>query len=307
MQSHGAVANSMATQQLAGDASAFGSEAAFSFALTMFRQPMINVANEGAASATASEAPVKLYSQAVWMVQQMWKQVFVPMAILFLLPGAILTNLKGLLCAGIIDDHRDEDGMTPFSGIFRSLIAIFLIPATQVIVSWCSDIGNSVTYEVQRYIVPAPIINWEEEQTFNAPDKNADNHYPNPQGAKAGKMMEISEKGSKVEEQSGATIMMQMAVNLLAMALNMTILLLLAFQVLMMCYLYLMGPTEQPRFLPGRQALAHCSRTYSPTGLTQSSPFLCGGSGGALSFCACKHEYSGSLTWVSSTLTRSGR
>ncbi len=54
----------------------------------------MNVANEASGTPTVSFAPYKTISQAVWMVQQMYKNFSIPLAILLLLPGAVITQLK---------------------------------------------------------------------------------------------------------------------------------------------------------------------------------------------------------------------
>jgi hypothetical protein len=256
-------ASSQAQQQSASDAAADSAENAMDTSMIAFRQTLINVANEGAAVPTTAYAPIKLLSQAVWMVQQMYKHVYLPMALLLLLPGALLTNLKGVIAGGILRINNDEDAVSPFSGILRSLIAIFLIPATQLIVSWAIDIGNSMTFEVQKNLVPMEILQWAKQQTFNPPFKNASNQLSMPktdnlessQGIESaiasvaaplttvqGKIDGGAEEQSEVEQQSAATRMMQMAFNFMNMALGLGLTILLAFQVVLMCYLLLMGP-----------------------------------------------------------------
>src|SRR4030095_146601 len=74
---------------------------------------------------------------AVAVVQRMYKEVFLPMALLFLLPGAVFTQLKGLVGQSMLGGG--EDSVNPFTGIIRAIIAIFLIPSTQLIVSSCID------------------------------------------------------------------------------------------------------------------------------------------------------------------------
>ena len=96
-----------------------------------------------------------------------YKACFLPMAILFLLPGAIITNAKVMVSFGILKNANDEDAVNPFAGIFRSIIAIFLIPATQVIISYMVDVGNSLEYSCQPYISIPLIIVWAEEQVAN--------------------------------------------------------------------------------------------------------------------------------------------
>ncbi|MBS1957172.1 MAG: hypothetical protein JST89_23485 [Cyanobacteria bacterium SZAS-4] len=259
-QAQTAKANMGAQQQEISDAAAGAAENGFQTGVEECRTPLINVANEGAGTPTAAEAPVKTHSQAIWMVQQVYKTVYVPMALLFLLPGAILTNLKGYLTYGILG-QKDEDAVSPFSGILRSVIAIFLIPGTQLFASWAIDVGNAMTYEVQNYIEPTVLIEWMKEQTFNAPVQNAKNAFSMPKDlankvpssieaalgggvsdAIAGKIDGGSEKSSQVENQGASTRMMQMAFNMLNVAMNFGMLMLSAFQMVMIAYLFLMAP-----------------------------------------------------------------
>lgn len=68
--------------------------------------------------------------------------LFIPIAILLLLPGAILTQVRAMAAAGnpVLAD-RDTN---PFEGILRSVVAIFLIPATYLVVNYGIDFSNSI-------------------------------------------------------------------------------------------------------------------------------------------------------------------
>ncbi|MFN8549924.1 MAG: hypothetical protein U0103_00450 [Candidatus Obscuribacterales bacterium] len=238
-----AKANLAGQQQEISDSSAGTAENGFATSIDGSMEPLINVANEAAGTPTDAEAATKTYSQAIWMVQQIYKFVYVPLAILLLLPGAILTNLKGYLAGGIIASHNDEDAVSPFSGILRSIIAIFLIPATQLFTSWTIDVGNSMTYEVAQHIQPAALMEWMQEQNFNAPVKNAKNALSEAtQGKMNGKIDEGGEKNSTVEQQGSGTRMLQMAFNMMNAAMTVGLLMMNAFQTVMICYLYLMAP-----------------------------------------------------------------
>lgn len=70
--------------------------------------------------------------------------IFVPMAILLLLPGAILTQVKSIIAAGtpVLGEAN------PFEGIQRSIIAIFLIPGTYLVINYSIDLNNSITYSI---------------------------------------------------------------------------------------------------------------------------------------------------------------
>jgi hypothetical protein len=94
-----------------------------------------------------------------------------------LLPGALLTQIKGMIGFGFLGG--DEDAVTPFDGIFRAVIAVFLIPATQLIMSYSIDIGNVLTETVRdpakNWINEQTIMNWAREQMFVAPPDKANN------------------------------------------------------------------------------------------------------------------------------------
>jgi len=251
--------------QQASEASADAAESAFDASLSEAKTALTNVANENAAQPGSPDAVTKTLPQVIWMVQQMYKQVYIPIAVLLLLPGALLTQMKSMVSFGLLNQSEDSEvnSPSPFSGILRALIAIFLIPATQVIVSWSIDIGNSMTYEVSQNINDAEVISWAKEQTFNAPPGNASNTIEpakgdilassssfadliNPStGANAavrGKATSGPEEQSQVETQSRMTQILQALYNLANLGLGSGLAALLAFQEVMMCYLLLLGP-----------------------------------------------------------------
>ncbi len=74
-------------------------------------------------------------------------QLFVPMAILLLLPGAVLAQVKVIVAAGMPLGGAD---VSPFEGIIRSIVAIFLIPATYLVVNYGIDLNNSLTITISE-------------------------------------------------------------------------------------------------------------------------------------------------------------
>lgn len=258
-----AKASQEAQQQQASDAAGGAGQAAFGTGLMSFGTPLPNVANEQTGTPGSNFSPIKLYSQAIWMVQKMYKAVFLPMAILLLLPGAILTQTKALVAHGIVGTN-DEDTVSPFTGILRAIIAIFLIPASQLVISYSTDVGNAMTSIVEKQIQPTMIFLWAQQQMFAVPFQNMSNQlYPpsdesdtspesmasaeggggggdNPEDQ--GKASNGSSFSSMVEQQSSMTIMMQLAYNILTLLIGLGLMLLLAFQIATMCYLFLMGP-----------------------------------------------------------------
>ena len=139
---------------------------------------MPNIANEATGVYTASDNPNKSIPQAIWMVQQMYKYVFVPLAILFLLPGAVATQVKGQVAFAF--KINQDDNSSPFEGILRSMIAIFLIPATQLIVSYSIDVGNSMCYSVSDFVDTQVVANWASQLMYGTPIGNVDNSISPP-------------------------------------------------------------------------------------------------------------------------------
>ncbi len=79
----------------------------------------------------------------VW--QRIRDQLFVPMAILLLLPGAVLAQVKAIVAQGspvLVGDVH------PFEGILRSIVAIFLIPGTFLVINYGIDVANSITLTI---------------------------------------------------------------------------------------------------------------------------------------------------------------
>jgi hypothetical protein len=241
--------------QQASEASATAAEDAFQSSLSQAGSAMTNVANENAAQPGSPSATSKTLPQVIWMVQQMYKQCYIPMAVLLLLPGALLTQMKGMVSYGILNQAEDSEvnRPNPFSGILRSIIAIFLIPATQLIISWAIDIGNSMTSAVAQNINDQEVIDWAKEQTFNAPPSNSTNTIepspvdiveagPSGSGVVIGKATDGAEEQSQVETQSRMTQILQALYNLANLGLGSGLAALLGFQEVMMCYLLLLGP-----------------------------------------------------------------
>jgi hypothetical protein len=266
-----ALAEQQAKAQLASDATGAASQQAFANLESTWMSPLPNVANENAAS-PLTQGPIRQVSQAIWVVQQMYKQVFLPMALLLLLPGAILTQAKGLVSNGLIHNSDDEDSVSPFTGILRAVIAIFLIPATQLIISYAIDAGNALSYAVQTQMAPnmGQLKSWADEQLFSVPQSNAMNELippqvmteqPNPAleseqnppvGAIAedlGKTSDAPSEQSQLEQQTDTTVSLEFMYNMLNMFLNMGLLVLCACQLVIMCYLFLLGPIAAAFFV----------------------------------------------------------
>ena len=70
--------------------------------------------------------------------------VFVPMALLLLLPGAVMAQVRAI----IAQSNPVVGSVSPIEGIQRSIIAVFLIPGTYLIVNYAVDLANSISYTI---------------------------------------------------------------------------------------------------------------------------------------------------------------
>ncbi|MBA3858162.1 MAG: hypothetical protein C0507_14755 [Cyanobacteria bacterium PR.3.49] len=181
----------------------------------------INVANEAAGSTSINtRAPFRPVSEAIGMVQQMYHHVYVPMALLLLLPGAILLQMKIMLSQFATQDEDSQGG--PLGHILRGMIALFLIPSTQLIMSYSIDVGNSMTYAIGQQFAANEIVQWAagQQQAKEAQGQPVDRMDP-----------------QEFKDQT-----MQMAAGMINMSMGIGLLILAAFQLGMSCYLFLMGP-----------------------------------------------------------------
>lgn len=69
---------------------------------------------------------------------------FMPMALLLLLPGAVLTQVRAIIAQG----NPVVGQASPLEGIQRAIIGIFLIPSTYLVVNYSIDLGNSIHYTI---------------------------------------------------------------------------------------------------------------------------------------------------------------
>ncbi len=72
--------------------------------------------------------------------------VFVPIGILFLLPGAVMSQVRAIMAQG----NPVVGQVSPIEGISRSLIAVFLIPGSYLIVNYAVDLANSFQYTIAQ-------------------------------------------------------------------------------------------------------------------------------------------------------------
>jgi hypothetical protein len=241
----GQTANNQSAGGSAGSSAGEAAQTGLNADLEMASSYLHNVANEATGAPCSSRQPVKSYNNAIWMVQQMYKQCYIPMAILFLLPGAIITNTKTLVAFGLLN-VKDEDTVNPFSGIMRSVIAVFLIPATQLFVSYVIDTANALTYPVTQEVNLPLVLFWafEQTQTFSG-DQQGSMVKNLPTAANVpyrGKLASMPTSGGILEQMSGCDITLLQCFNEIMHLMTEGLSIISAFQVVFMCYLFLLGP-----------------------------------------------------------------
>ncbi len=75
-------------------------------------------------------------------------QIFVPIALLLILPGAVLTQMRAI----IAQSNPVVGAASPLEGIQRGMIAVFLVPSSCLVTNYAIDLGNSLHYTVcQEY------------------------------------------------------------------------------------------------------------------------------------------------------------
>ncbi|MBA3858158.1 MAG: hypothetical protein C0507_14735 [Cyanobacteria bacterium PR.3.49] len=71
-------------------------------------------------------------------------QFFIPLAVLLILPGAVLTQVKAL----IAQSNPILGQASPLEGLERAIVTVFLVPATYLVTNYAIDVGNSIHHSV---------------------------------------------------------------------------------------------------------------------------------------------------------------
>ena len=161
-------------------------------------------------------------------------QLFIPIAILLLLPGAVLAQVRAIIAAGTPVLGQ----VNPFEGIFRSLIAIFMIPGTYLIMNYGIDISNSITYTIATGY--SNLFGSNMYQDAVAAQKSA-----NQQMTTSNTMANSGSSSSSAPPTSASpynTAGSQLLMGLSKGSLSTTWNILCAFQVVYLRYLWCMGP-----------------------------------------------------------------
>lgn len=213
------------TMQQAADATSDDAAGGFESNLRCTSAPLINVANEMAATPTNGKQSKRSLSQAVWVVQEMYKRFFMPLALLLLLVGAVITQTSNFVGGSFLKCERG-----PFEGILRASIAIFLIPATQLAVSYFIDFGNAMTDPIKRAVDTRSIAEWSRKITKSKVGMN---------------QAEIDRQNRNESTQAATTRAIYGSVHAI---LNSALMVLGVFQLIMVCYLFLLGPIAASLF-----------------------------------------------------------
>lgn len=117
--------------------------AEFTAQMTALGNAAGDVAKEQAASAIeyCSKFMENFTAQPGSKWNQIRESLFVPIGLLLLLPGAILSQIRATVGFGMPLQQTN-----PFDGLLRSVVAIFLIPATYLVVNYSIDFSNSITF-----------------------------------------------------------------------------------------------------------------------------------------------------------------
>ncbi|HEY9787184.1 MAG TPA: hypothetical protein V6D17_17475, partial [Candidatus Obscuribacterales bacterium] len=133
----------------------------------------------------------------------------------------------------ILNSNDEDASAGPFGHLMRAMVAIFMIPATQLILSYSIDVGNSLAYETARNVDVQEIYKWAKEQydrdRASAQVANTNNNASNT-------------SNPQLDQRPYAVQTFQMFLNMIKMSLTFGLLIVFAFQLVMSCYLMLLGP-----------------------------------------------------------------
>lgn len=225
-----AVAQFQSQQCGIANACALGALDALTSWTAILKSSLVNVSNEQSGTSN-SGGDFRRFGEGVWMVQQLYKKVYFPMALLFALPGAILTQFRAMVSRG-----GDADGNGgPLSGLMRALIGVILAVSVPLTVSYAIDTGNSLAHEVARHTSAVQINQWFEDHIDSdfSEARNRSKTNPNPE----------------LDPQPYMSQTLTMSVNLLNLILCDGLLILAAFQTVLICYLLLLGPLASCFFM----------------------------------------------------------
>lgn len=211
--------------QQSADSAGADQSAAFQGNLGEITHTLINVANESAATPAQSGQANRTQSQAIWIVQQMFKQFFMPVSILLLLVGAVGSQTSNYVRYTFVESSEGAFEIAQaFDGIIRAIGALFLICSIQLVVSYFIDFGNAITEPIEQLIDQQTIVQW--TQGFSNPTQN----------------MTPAQATQYQQNESTAAATGRVAFNTVQALLNSGLMVLTQYQLVMVCYLFLFGP-----------------------------------------------------------------
>ncbi len=193
---------------------------------------------------------------------------FVPMALLLILPGAVLTQVRAIIAQG---NPVMVGQASPLEGIQRAIIGIFLVPSTYLVVNYSIDLGNSLQYtiaseyrriqgtdmyqdamcaEIRAFGVRYLAENEGSLANLPQPDTAPRGNEPfaKGEGMMWGKLVDpcvgLNEVPANRDDNcmTQASLGMRMAMNMSNAGINTAWSILTAFQMAFMYYLYFVGP-----------------------------------------------------------------
>lgn len=171
-------------------------------------------------------------------VNKMYFAFFLPLAILLLLPGAAASSTQFIMRnAGLLQVGNDN----VFSFLQRPLIALFMMAACPLFVGIAIDVGNAMTSAVASNLDEQAILQWFESNT------NKLSLAPPPGGvtpaAVAGVATGTASTSAVVDTAMSASQALKGAVmNTSSALLTNAVQILTVFQLVLVAYLYVMGP-----------------------------------------------------------------
>lgn len=214
--------------QQTADATQGAASAEFQANLHATSSPLINVANEIVATPARKDDVQRTLSQSVWIVQQMYKAFFLPLGVLLLLVGAVLTQTRNYVAAPFASAMAST--WQPFEGILRAMVAIFLLGTIQLVVSYSIDFGNSMTDAVKQAIDLQTVDQW--SQDLMNPTKN----------------MTPAQVAARNKSESTAASTGRAVFGGIQALLNTALMVLTTYQLVAVCYLFLLGPVAAAMF-----------------------------------------------------------
>lgn len=193
---------------------------------------------------------------------------FVPMALLLILPGAVLTQVRAIIAQG---NPLMAGQASPLEGIQRAIIGVFLVPSTYLVVNYSIDLGNSLQYtiaseyrriqgtdmyqdamcaEIRAFGVRYLSENEGSLANLPEPDTSPRGNEPfaKAEGMIWGKLVDpcvgLNEVPANRDDNtmSQASLGMRMAMNMSNAGINTAWSILTAFQMAFMYYLFFVGP-----------------------------------------------------------------